>query len=160
MDKARQVSVKLRTAGFTLIELMIAVVVLGILVAIAFPSFMDQIRKSRRSDAVQAINAIQQAQERRRANQAAYTADLTGAVPAGLAMTSASAGGYYAQSIDAADAISYRILATAVSGKSQAGDGSCVVMSIRMATGNIFYGSGADVGSISEAPGNRCWARQ
>jgi hypothetical protein len=33
-------------------------------------------------------------------------------------------------------------------------------MSIRMQGGNIFYGAGASVGAISEAPGNRCWSRQ
>jgi len=40
-----------RLLGFTLIELMITVAVIGILAAIAFPSFIDQIRKSRRADA-------------------------------------------------------------------------------------------------------------
>jgi type IV pilus assembly protein PilE len=37
--------------GFTLIELMIVVAVVAILAAIAYPSFQDQIRKSRRAQA-------------------------------------------------------------------------------------------------------------
>ena len=41
--------------GFTLIELMIVVVVLGVIAAIALPSFTEQVRKSRRSDAKQAL---------------------------------------------------------------------------------------------------------
>ncbi len=36
--------------GFTLIELMIVVAVVGILAAIAYPSYQEQVRKSRRAD--------------------------------------------------------------------------------------------------------------
>ena len=38
-------------AGFTLIELMIVVAVIAILAAIAYPSYQEQIRKSRRAQA-------------------------------------------------------------------------------------------------------------
>lgn len=39
--------------GFTLIELMIAITIMAILVAIAFPSYVRQIQKTRRSEAKQ-----------------------------------------------------------------------------------------------------------
>lgn len=148
------------TAGFTLLELMIALVVLGILSAVAFPSFMDSIRKGRRSDAVQALTGVQQAQERRRANQATYTSDITGAAPAGLAMSGTSSSGYYTLTAEGATATAYTVIATAVSGKSQASDSNCVRMRIRIDSGNIFYGSAPASGSWDEAAGNRCWARQ
>jgi type IV pilus assembly protein PilE len=49
--------------GFTLIELMIAVVIIGILAAIAYPSFQSQLRKSRRADAKMALAELAQLQE-------------------------------------------------------------------------------------------------
>jgi type IV pilus assembly protein PilE len=44
-----------RSAGFTLIELMVVVVIATILLSIAIPSYMTQIRQSRRVDAKTAI---------------------------------------------------------------------------------------------------------
>lgn len=63
--------------GFTLIELMIVVAIIGILAAIAIPSYQDYIRKSRRTDATVAISKIQQAQEKWRANNTSYTVDVS-----------------------------------------------------------------------------------
>ena len=37
--------------GFTLIELMITVAILGILISVALPSYLDSVRKGRRADA-------------------------------------------------------------------------------------------------------------
>ena len=45
-----------RTAGgFTLIELMVVVAVIGILSAIAYPSYAEYLRKSRRTDGRRAL---------------------------------------------------------------------------------------------------------
>ncbi|HEY0974442.1 MAG TPA: type IV pilin protein [Solimonas sp.] len=50
--------------GFTLIELMIVVVVIGVLAAIAYPSYMESVRKSRRADAQAALVGLAAAMER------------------------------------------------------------------------------------------------
>ncbi|MFA7316358.1 MAG: type IV pilin protein [Sulfuricella sp.] len=50
--------------GFTLIELMIVVAVVGILAAIAYPSYQDSVRKSRRADARSALLELVQFMER------------------------------------------------------------------------------------------------
>lgn len=64
--------------GFTLIELMIVVAVVGILAAIAYPSYIDHVRKARRVDAKAALTEVAQKLEAFYARNASYTTDLTG----------------------------------------------------------------------------------
>jgi type IV pilus assembly protein PilE len=53
-----------KITGFTLTELMITVVIVGILAAIAYPTYMDQMRKARRADAEAALLELSQFMER------------------------------------------------------------------------------------------------
>jgi type IV pilus assembly protein PilE len=66
-----------RQSGFTLIELMIVVAVVGILAAIAYPSYIDYVRKSKRSDAMAGLLRVQLEQEKYRASSLAYASGLT-----------------------------------------------------------------------------------
>ena len=50
--------------GFTLIELMITVAIVGILAAIAYPSYQDHIRKARRAEGQSALLELAQFMER------------------------------------------------------------------------------------------------
>ena len=86
-----------RRNGFTLIELMIVVAIVALLATVAYPSYMDQIRKGRRSDAIQGLAQVQQAQERWRAINPSYApnAQLNTAWPGGLGIATRTAGGYY-----------------------------------------------------------------
>lgn len=149
-----------RHRGFTLIEVLVTVVIVAILAAIALPNFQSSIRKGRRSDAFTALSAVQQAQERWRGNNASYTSDLS-AVPVGLGINSTTASGYYTITSPGVSATGYTALATAASGKSQAEDGDCKLIGVRMAGGNVVYGSGAgaiDFNAASPDVG-KCWAR-
>lgn len=65
--------------GFTLIELMIVVAIIGILAAVAYPSYQDSVKKSRRGDAQAALTAFSQAMEQQ------YTIDGTYATANGTA---------------------------------------------------------------------------
>lgn len=54
---------KLQSA-FTLVELLIVIAIIGILASIAYPSYQDSVRKSRRSDAKGALMGFANAMER------------------------------------------------------------------------------------------------
>jgi type IV pilus assembly protein PilE len=147
--------------GFTLIELMIAVVLVSILTAIAYPSFVDSIRRGRRSEAMAALASVQQAQERWRANHPAYAAGtlLSTAPPDGLGQPATSASGYYTIAIlGDPDATTYAVTATAVNGGKQAADINCKVLGIDAQAGRIRYGGGTGTTPDWTDP-NKCWAR-
>lgn len=103
--------------GFTLIELMIAVAIVGILATIAYASYSSQIQHSRRSDALTSVGSVSSSLERCYAS--AYTYVGCGNAAAG---TAASQNGYYSI-VTVVAATSYTLTATPVG--AQANDTTC-----------------------------------
>ncbi|MBI1732627.1 MAG: prepilin-type N-terminal cleavage/methylation domain-containing protein [Gammaproteobacteria bacterium] len=62
-----------RTSGFTLIELMITVAIVGIIAAIAYPSYQNQVKKARRSEAQQLLLGASNKEEQYILEMRAYT---------------------------------------------------------------------------------------
>lgn len=63
--------------GFTLVEMMIVVVIVGILASIAYPSYTDYIRKGRRAAGQAALVELMQQQERYMTQNNCYLAFTT-----------------------------------------------------------------------------------
>ena len=66
----------MKKKGFTLIELLIVISLIGILAAIALPSYNSYLLKSRRSDAKEVLASLQLAQEKWRGNHDTYANNL------------------------------------------------------------------------------------
>lgn len=152
-----------RVRGFTLIELMIAVVVVAVLLSLALPSLMGSIRKSRRAEAFTKLNAVQLAQERFRANSPTYATSLSNgaaSAPPGLALPATTNDGRYTIALDGVPtATTYAAVATPIQGSSQVDDGDCARLRLQVNSGNTVYESAPTGGAFSEALGHRCWVR-
>lgn len=144
-----------RQAGFTLIEVLVAMVITAILASIAWPSYQNQIYRSRRSDAAAALSVISQAQERWRANNPAYQATLAD-LPGGM---STSPGLHYDLTIvaDSATRTGYIARATAKSTSPQYNDTNCRAMQVSMSNGRLSYTS-SNSGAANTDP-DPCWAK-
>lgn len=95
--------------GFTLIELMIVVVIVGVLAAIAYPSYQQYARESKRADAHAALLRIATLQEKNFSNRNQYATSTT---TLGYAANPAiSNDGYWAISIPTVTAAAFSLSA-------------------------------------------------
>ena len=133
---------KLKSTGFTLIELMITVVIVGILAAIAYPSYRNWVYQANRADAQQALTSLANRQERYYLNFSppTYVADLRSLGYS--AQTNVTTGGsMYTIAVTAANASSYTLTATPRAGTSQVDDAKCTSLilnstGVKSATGS------------------------
>jgi len=118
------------TRGFTLIELMIVIVIIGILFAVALPSYQSSVLRGHRADAQGILMNISAREERFMAQNNTYTTDINTA--AGLNIgTTTSNNGYYNLSVAACGggiATCYLLTATATGG--QANDTDCATITL------------------------------
>lgn len=113
--------------GFTLIELMVVVAIIGILGAIAYPSYMSSVRKSNRSDAKAILSDTAQRLERCYTTFSAYDHENCG-VAGELGAEITSAEGYYTVTAEL-DATTYTLTATAAKAP-QDSDTGCDVLTL------------------------------
>ncbi|WP_369158435.1 type IV pilin protein [Candidatus Thiodiazotropha sp. LNASS1] len=69
-------SSNLKSTGFTLVELMVVILIVGILAAIAFPSYDEYVKRARRGDGTETLLAAAQSFEVFRARTATYPNDI------------------------------------------------------------------------------------
>ena len=131
-----------RRRGFTLVEIMVAVAVIGVIAAIAVPSYLRYVTDARRTDATVFLIEAAGEQVRRRAETNRYADDLTGlGYPNATMLTPA---GHYRVSVVPASttASTFELVAEPVAGGPQAGDAACPDLRIN-STGRRWSSSGS-----------------
>ena len=114
--------------GFTLIELMIVVAIIGVISAVAYPSYDGYMKKTRRADAKVGMSKIADKQERFYLQNNTYTDSFAAT---GLNTGNVSDEGYYKFTISSPDFVNgFIVTATAISGRPQDGDTGCTTMTL------------------------------
>ena len=113
--------------GFTLIELLFTLVIFGILLSIAYPSYLAFLLKSRRSDAMAVLSQDQLIFERCYSQNCSYSATC-GALPA---FPQISPQGFYSIAISNTGASTYTLTATPIG--NQVKDTTCASMTVTQA---------------------------
>jgi len=142
--------------GFTLIELVVTMTIIGILSAIAWPGYANIMHRSLRLEARLALLRVQQLQERHFISHNGYASSVTAAASAnGLQMPALTEGGNYELSLQtAADGQSYIAIARAVPTGRQVRDTPCQQFSIDT-VGTRRFAAADGLWQIDQTRG--CW---
>ncbi len=139
MDKKHQ--------GITLIELMIVVAIMGIMAAVAFPSYMSHVQKTKRADGQTKLLEIMSLQERH------YSLNNTYVVLSGLSAYSSDSvtsdeGNYVVTAAACGSGLGSCVQLTATPQGSQADDTEC---------GSLTYSSTGAKGESGTGTVDDCW---
>ena len=129
-----------RSQGFSLIELMIAIVIVGILAAVAIPMYSDYVTRSRRADGQATLMQVAQELERCYTQFSKYN-DNSCSVVSSSTVSETSDQGFYVISASGGALTESAFTLTATPQNEQADDTDCTTLTLthlgeQSATGN------------------------
>lgn len=138
--------------GFTLIELIITVAIIGILAAVAWPAYERQSMKNRRSTGVNALMVASNELQRCHSDVGGYIDKDNN----NCTFTTTSKRDYYTISATTLTTDTFTLTATPTAGKAQENDGECATLTINHLGQKGFTTTNTapePVGTL-----NRCWS--
>ena len=118
-----------RSQGFSLIELMIAVVIVGILAAVAIPMYSDYVTRSRRADGQATLMQVAQELERCYTQFSKYNDNSCSVVNSGV-VSETSDQGFYGISASGGNLTESTFTLTATPQNEQADDTDCTALTL------------------------------
>ncbi|MCG7533796.1 type IV pilin protein [Pseudoalteromonas sp. OOF1S-7] len=131
--------------GFTLVEMMITIAILGILASIAYPSYAEYVRRAARAEAAATLLDAANKQEQYFVDNRQYTNSL-----AALGLPATTENNYFSLEIELGDDLNSFVIRATASGGPLADDTECTTLTINNL--NIR-------GSTGTFTADRCWGR-
>lgn len=121
-------------SGFSLIEIMIAILIIAITAVVAVYSYADKVKRGRRMDAVNAILSISLSEERYRSNNTTY-----GTLAQAWGGVTTSQEGYYTLAISNVSATGYTVTATGTGTQTTDTENgtSCTTLTLTVSNGTV-----------------------
>lgn len=138
--------------GVTLLELLVALAIVGILSALAYPSFRGLLLRAHRTEAMTGLLALAAAQERHFLMHRAYATGLQGS-PGGLPISPRTAGGRYRLSVSGEASGGYLASATTLPDGPQAADRECTLLTLDASGTRRAYAASGEDRTMA------CWGR-
>lgn len=140
--------------GFTLIEILIAIVIVGLLSVIAYPSYLEYITRARRGDGQSALLNLASRMERYYSDHNTYqTATLGTGANTDVLSTNLSPEGWYTLSITNATSSNYTVQATP---RNAQGTKDKICQSLTLNNLGV-KGIAAGPAGAPTGPSSKCW---
>ena len=137
-----------RSPGFTLIELMIAVAIVGILASIAYPSYTEYVKRAHRAEIASLLSEQAQALERFYSRAGQYTDKVATATAPAMTLTLSQGNVYYKITPTLAPQ-TFTLTASPIPTGMMNGD-KC---------GNLTVSNAGVLGNSNNLPSKDCWGR-
>jgi type IV pilus assembly protein PilE len=140
-----------RGRGVTLLELLVVLALVGVLAALAYPSYRGYLVRAHRMEAIEALLTVAAAQERFHLQHGRYADGFEPEVVPGLALAPVTSGGRYALRLEGAPPGGFAALASPREGFGQERDARCSQLALD-GTGRRWAVDGAGRDSTTD-----CW---